>query len=1075
MRTRVQFSNSVIRHEQPLTGLYLHTGNHSQAKLIGTLVSISGALVVDLYKGPQIVSISSTTTPSSWFLQSLGSPTTNWVIGGLLLAIAELISSIWYIILAQVMRIYPAEIGVMFFSHLIEIFIAAPVCIIAEPNLSAWRLGPDISLVAVIYSGFIGVCYILRTWTVRIKGPVYLAMFKPSSIAVAAFMSFIFLGEALHLGSVIGAIIISVGFYAVLWGKAKEEEETPDDPCSFNTLTPEILPGASCGICCRIPDRMLHHCPPNNVQSSIHERDELLCLPLLLPCNRNACSSSLLLHLPQLPSSKAPLYFRICLLSLFTLLMLMFGLKGLEYSSPTLASVISNLSPAFTFTLAIILSSQAKLVGTLVSISGALVVDLYKGPEIVSISSATTPSTWFLQSLGSPTTNWVIGGALIATEELISSIWYIILAQVMRIYPAEISVMFFSHLIGIFLSAPVCIIAEPNLSAWRLGPDISLVAVIFSGFIGVCYILRTWAVRIKGPVYLAMFKPLSIAVAAFMSFIFLGEALHLGSVIGAIIFDYVEVYERQNQLQKELCLEMAWRHFHKEFLPFAAVMVSQCSIVGMGIIFKAASMKGMSFPAYLLYSRVVSTLFLLPFFFLFPSAVKLPSSRAPLYWRICLLSLITLLMLPLAYKGIEYSSPTLSSAMGNLSPACTFILAIIFRMERRPAIDKSSSQAKIIGTLVTISGALVISLYKGPEIISVSSTKPSTSFPQYSLGLSSTKNWVIGGLLLATEDVLVSIWFIIMAQVMRIYPAEIGVMFFCYLIEIFIAAPVCIIAEPNLSAWRLRPDISLVAVIYAGFNGLCFILRTWAVRVKGPVYIAMFKPLSMAIAAFMSFILLGEALHLGRMLHHWLPHNIQSSIHERDELLSLPLLLPCIRHSCSSPLSLHLPQGLEYSSPTLSSVMSNLSPACTFTLAIILGMERRLSISKSSSQAKLIGTLVSISGALVVDLYKGPQIVSISSTTTTASNSFLQSLGSPTTNWVIGGLMFTIEELFSSIWYIILAQVMRVYPAEIGVMFFSHLIEIFIAAPVCVIAEPNLSAWRLGPDISLVAVVYSVR
>jgi ABC-type siderophore export system fused ATPase/permease subunit len=31
------------------------------------------------------------------------------------------------------------------------------------------------------------------------------------------------------------------------------------------------------------------------------------------------------------------------------------------------------------------------------------------------------------------------------------------------------------------------------------------------------------------------------------------------------------------------------------------------------------------------------------------------------------------------YKGIEYSSPTLASAISNLTPAFTFILAIIFR------------------------------------------------------------------------------------------------------------------------------------------------------------------------------------------------------------------------------------------------------------------------------------------------------------------------------------------------------------------------------------------------------------
>ncbi|GKV08567.1 hypothetical protein SLEP1_g20180 [Rubroshorea leprosula] len=63
----------------------------------------------------------------------------------------------------------------------------------------------------------------VHTWGVHIKGPVYVAVFKPFSIAVAAFMSTIFLGEPLYLGSVIRATMLFIGFYAVMWGKAKEE------------------------------------------------------------------------------------------------------------------------------------------------------------------------------------------------------------------------------------------------------------------------------------------------------------------------------------------------------------------------------------------------------------------------------------------------------------------------------------------------------------------------------------------------------------------------------------------------------------------------------------------------------------------------------------------------------------------------------------------------------------------------------------------------------------------------------------------------------------------------------------
>ncbi|MFS7943235.1 hypothetical protein Hanom_Chr06g00497881 [Helianthus anomalus] len=62
--------------------------------------------------------------------------------------------------------------------------------------------------------------------------------------------------------------------------------------------------------------------------------------------------------------------------------------------------------------------------------------------------------------------------------------------------------------------------------------------------------------------------------------------------------------------------------------------------------------------------------------------------------------------------------------------------------------------------------------------------------------------------------------------------------------------------------------------------------------------------------------------------------------------------------------------GIEYSSPTLSSVMSNLAPAFTFILAFIFRLER-LNFRSYTSQAKIVGTIVLISGALIATLYDG--------------------------------------------------------------------------------------------------------
>ncbi|XWS32792.1 hypothetical protein CRYUN_Cryun22dG0020100 [Craigia yunnanensis] len=217
----------------------------TKAKIIGTIVSISGALVVVLYKGPKVFSSLHWTSSSvlpQWPLES--SLESNWVIGGVLIAVAYLLFSFWYIIQTQVMEMYPQELTVAFFYNMCATFIAIPVSLIAESNLSSWRLTPSIAVVTVLYSGvFSSISSSVHIWGLRLKGPVYVVIFKPLSIAIAAFMSAIFLGDALHLGSVIGAIILSMGFYAVIWGKAKEERIYDDSGLStLGNLSNERAP-----------------------------------------------------------------------------------------------------------------------------------------------------------------------------------------------------------------------------------------------------------------------------------------------------------------------------------------------------------------------------------------------------------------------------------------------------------------------------------------------------------------------------------------------------------------------------------------------------------------------------------------------------------------------------------------------------------------------------------------------------------------------------------------------------------------------------------------------------------------
>lgn len=242
----------------------------------------------------------------------------------------------------------------------------------------------------------------------------------------------------------------------------------------------------------------------------------------------------------------------------------------------------------------------------------------------------------------------------------------------------------------------------------------------------------------------------------------------------------------------------------------------------------------------------------------------LPPLNCSILAKIFLLGVIGCTSQIMGYTGINYSSPTLASAISNLVPAFTFVLAVLFRMEKIE-LKRSTTRAKVLGTVVSIAGAFVVTLYKGPKIL-----VPTTSSPNllYQPRNSSQSSWMLGGLFLTTEYFLVPMWYIVQTWIMKEYPAEVTVVFFYNLCVSILAGIVGFFTEPDSNKWIIKPDIALASILCSGILGssLNNTIHTWALRVKGPVYVSMFKPLSIAIAVAMGVVLLGDTLYLGSII-----------------------------------------------------------------------------------------------------------------------------------------------------------------------------------------------------------------
>ncbi|KAM6589236.1 hypothetical protein CsatA_011841 [Cannabis sativa] len=305
--------------------------------------------------------------------------------------------------------------------------------------------------------------------------------------------------------------------------------------------------------------------------------------------------------------------------------------------------------------------------------------------------------------------------------------------------------------------------------------------------------------------------------------------------------------------------------FKVPVLPTVGMLMAECAQVGLMMVSKAAMSDGMSNIIFIFYSNALASLILLPSSLLFHRSQR-PSLTFSIIGGFLLLGLLGFFAQFFGYAGINLSSPTLGTALLNLIPGFTYILAVTLRMETLNW-RSSSSQAKSVGTIILILGAFIVTLYKGPSL-SMASSSSSSSNLSYTELLFQQPNWVLGGLLLTADCVAASAWLIVQASILKQYPAElIMVLFYCFFVAI-LSAVFGLVLERDLSAWSLKSKLRFSAVVYSGVFGSAFqvSVSTWCMHKTGPVFVSMFKPVGIVIAFAAGVIFFGDTFFFGRLL-----------------------------------------------------------------------------------------------------------------------------------------------------------------------------------------------------------------
>ncbi|KAK6938422.1 EamA domain [Dillenia turbinata] len=120
---------------------------------------------------------------------------------------------------------YPAELSLASFICFAGAAQSAAVGIVMERHPHAWSIGLDSRLLAPLYTGIVssGLTYYIQGLVLKTRGPVFVTAFNPLCMIIVAILGSIILAEQIHLGSIIGGIIIAFGLYSVVWGKGKDQ------------------------------------------------------------------------------------------------------------------------------------------------------------------------------------------------------------------------------------------------------------------------------------------------------------------------------------------------------------------------------------------------------------------------------------------------------------------------------------------------------------------------------------------------------------------------------------------------------------------------------------------------------------------------------------------------------------------------------------------------------------------------------------------------------------------------------------------------------------------------------------
>ncbi|KAJ4959504.1 hypothetical protein NE237_026615 [Protea cynaroides] len=301
--------------------------------------------------------------------------------------------------------------------------------------------------------------------------------------------------------------------------------------------------------------------------------------------------------------------------------------------------------------------------------------------------------------------------------------------------------------------------------------------------------------------------------------------------------------------------------FLEEYGPLMAMLALQFTYAGVVLSTKAALDHGLSIRVFVVYRQAIATLVIAPIAY-FHGRENRAAMGLKSFCMIFIASLFGVTAFQnLYFEGVHLASSSAATAMSNLVPALTFIVAACLGWEK---VDSRSirSMAKVIGTFLCVSGAISMSLLKGPKLLN-------TEFPtESSIFLFGSKNWLTGCFLLVGCCCCWTFWMIFQVPMSKQYPDHLSLSAWMCFLGTLQSATLAFFLEPDPRVWHLKSNIEFFCIFYTGLIGsaLSYFVLSWSISKRGPLFTATFSPVCTVIVAVLASILFHEELYTGSLI-----------------------------------------------------------------------------------------------------------------------------------------------------------------------------------------------------------------